>query len=129
MAPLKKPGTRSAANSRTKPFTSDVLPTPASPVINRLARKKRAPNGLYQIHSEGLALSAHVIGPDAGLDLTDVGLMEEYHTETTLSDTTANRERQTVIEQLLVEEELFAFLLAFNLQLTQQTLLVDTDTH
>ena len=74
-------------------------------------------------------MSAHVFRPNASLNLTDVGLMEEYHTETTLSDTTAYGEWQAVIEQLLVEEELFAFLLAFNLQLTQQTLLVDTDTH
>ena len=87
------------------------------------------PHDLYQIHSEGLALAAHVVGPDAGLDLTDVGLVEEHHAKTALSDTTAYGERQTVVEQLLVEEELFALFLALNLQLTQQTLLVDTDTH
>lgn len=55
--------------------------------------------------------------------------MQEHHTETALPNTATYRKGQFVIEQLLVEEELLTLILSLNLQLSQQTLLIDTDTH
>ena len=42
---------------------------------------------LNQIHSNSLALIAHILGPYTCLNLADVGLMQEHHTKATLADT------------------------------------------
>ena len=84
---------------------------------------------LYQRHTEGLALTSHVVRPDGSLNLADMTFMEQHHAETALSDTAADGKRQTIVEQLLVEIELFALLLVFEFQLTEQALLINTDTH
>ena len=55
--------------------------------------------------------------------------VEEHHAETALADTATDTQGQFVIQQLLVEIELFALLLSLDLQLAQQTLLIDADTH
>ena len=84
---------------------------------------------LYQVHTEFLALLTHIVGPDRSLDLTDMSLVEQHHAETALSDTATDTQGQFVVQQLLVEIELFALLLSLDLQLAQQTLLIDADTH
>ena len=55
--------------------------------------------------------------------------MQQHHTQTALTDTTTNTQWQLIVQQLLVEVKLLALLLAFQLQLAQQTLLIYTDTH
>ena len=55
--------------------------------------------------------------------------VEEHHAETALANTTTDAQGQFVVQQLLVEIELFTLLLTLNLQLAQQTLLIDADTH
>lgn len=55
--------------------------------------------------------------------------MQEYHTETTLTNTTTNTQGQLVMEQFLVEIQCLTLLLTLQLQLAEQRLLVDTDTH
>ncbi len=75
---------------------------------------------LNQVHAQFFAFMTHIVGPDAGLDLTDVSLVEQYHAETTLTDTATDAQRQFVVQQLLMEVECLAVFLVFNLQLTQQ---------
>ena len=58
---------------------------------------------LYQRHSYFLAFSSHFIGPDAGLNLTDVRLLEKHQAQSALAYATANRERQFAFEKLMVE--------------------------
>ena len=58
-----------------------------------------------------------------------MSLMQHYHTETALTNTTTDTQWQLVVEQLLMEEQFLAIFLALKLKLTEQTLLVDTDTH
>ena len=41
---------------------------------------------------------AHFLRPDAGLDFTDVGLVEQYHTQTALAYTAANAEGEFAVE-------------------------------
>ena len=84
---------------------------------------------LNQVHAKTFALPPHVVGPDAGLDFTDVPFVEQHHAEATLSDAAADAQRQLVVQQLLVEIELFALLLMLNLQLSEQRLLIDADAH
>lgn len=72
---------------------------------------------------------AHLIRPYTGLDLTKMSFLEEYHTQTTLTDTAAHAEGQFAVKKLLVEIQLGTILLTCNLQLTDQTLLVHTNTH
>ena len=84
---------------------------------------------LNQVHAKTFALPPHVVGPNAGLDFADMAFVQKHHAKTTLSNTTTNGEGQTVVEQLLVEIQLFAFLLMLKLQLSQQALFIDTDTH
>lgn len=55
--------------------------------------------------------------------------MKQYHAQTALADTATNAQRQLVVQELLMEVKLLSILLALQLKLTQQTLLVDTDTH
>ena len=55
--------------------------------------------------------------------------MEQYHAQTALTDTATNAQRQLVVQELLMEVKLLSILLALQLKLTQQTLLVNTDTH
>lgn len=72
---------------------------------------------------------AHLIRPYTGLDLTEMGFLEEYHTQTTLTDTAAHAEGQFTVKKFLVEIQLGTILLTGDLQLTGQTLLIHTDTH
>ena len=43
--------------------------------------------GLDEVHARFLSLLAHLLRPDASLDLTNVSLMKQYHAQTTLTDT------------------------------------------
>ncbi len=85
--------------------------------------------GLNEVHARFLSLLAHLLRPDASLDLTNVSLMKQYHAQTALTDTATNAQRQLVVQELLMEVKLLSILLALQLKLTQQTLLIDTDTH
>ena len=85
--------------------------------------------GLNEVHARFLSLLAHLLRPDASLDFTNVSLMKQYHTQTALTDTATNAQRQLVVQELLMEVKLLSILLALQLKLTQQTLLVNTDTH
>ena len=58
-----------------------------------------------------------------------MSLVQQHHTKPTLTYTATNAERQTSVEQLAMEEQLLAVFLAFKLQLSQQGLLVNTNTH
>ena len=84
---------------------------------------------LNQVHPQFLTFIPHVVRPDTCLNLSDMSLVQQHHTQTALSDTTSDREGQLVVQQLLMEIELFALFLTLYLQLTQQTLLIHTDTH
>lgn len=84
---------------------------------------------LYQWHAGLSALLTHLIGPDAGLYLSDMSLVEHYHAQAALAYATANAERQLSVEQLLMEEQLLAFFLSFKFKLAEQALLVYADTH
>ena len=75
------------------------------------------------------ALLDHLLRPKAGLDLSDMGFAQEIHAKPRLADTSADGERQFVLEQFLVEQEFFPVVGAGYLQLTQQGLLVDPDPH
>ena len=46
--------------------------------------------GLDEVHARFLSLLAHLLRPDASLDLTNVSLMKQYHTQTALTDTATN---------------------------------------
>ena len=85
--------------------------------------------GLNEVHARFLSLLAHLLRPDASLNLTNVSLMKQYHAQTALADTATNAQRQLVVQELLMEVKLLSILLALQLKLTQQTLLVNTDTH
>ena len=76
-----------------------------------------------------MALLAHILWPDARLGLTDVSLVEEHHTEAALADTTTDREWELAFEKALVEVELHAVFLASELELMEECLRIDTDTH
>ena len=84
---------------------------------------------LNKIHSHGLALRAHLVGPYTCLYLADVGLVEEHHTQAALTDTSADALWQLAVEQLLVEIELQTLFLVFDSELAQEGFLVHTDTH
>ena len=72
---------------------------------------------------------AHLIRPYTGLDLTEMSFLEEYQTQTTLTDTAAHTEGQFAIKKFLVEIQLGTILLTGDLQLAGQTLLIHTNTH
>ena len=84
---------------------------------------------LYQGHTHFFAFLTHAVGPDGGLDLADVSFVKQHHAQTTMTNTSSNAQGQAVVEQLLVEIELLTLLLTLNLELAQQTLFVNTDTH
>ena len=84
---------------------------------------------LYEIHAKLLALLAHVVRPDRGLDFSDMPLMQQHHTESALSDTASDAQGQLVAQQLLMEVQLLALFLVRQLQLPEQALLIHTDTH
>ena len=84
---------------------------------------------LYKVHTQLLTFLAHLVGPDTCLYLADVTLVQQHHTKAALAYTAADAERQFVVHQFLVEVESKSLFLAFNLQLTNQRLRVNTDTH
>ena len=69
------------------------------------------------------------LGPDRGLHLTDVCLLQEEHAETALTDTATDRGRQLARQQGFVEGQLRALHATTDLQLPQQRLRTDTDAH
>lgn len=87
------------------------------------------PYSLYQWHACLCTFLAHLTRPDTCLNLTDMSLMEHYHTETRLTDTSTYAQWEFALKKLLVEEEFLALILAFYLKLTKQSLLVNTDAH
>lgn len=76
-----------------------------------------------------MAFLSHLVGPDTGLNLTDMGLVQHHHAQAALTDTATDAQRQFVIKQLLMEVKLLAVFLPFYLQLAQQAFFVHTDTH
>ncbi len=55
--------------------------------------------------------------------------LQHHHAQSALANTATNAQWQLVVQQLLVEIELLSILLTLNLQLSQQALLVHTNTH
>lgn len=84
---------------------------------------------LDERHSSLLTFFSHIFRPDTSLNLADVRLVEQHHTETALTDTTTDTQWQLVVQELLVEIEILSIFLAFQLQLAKQALLVNTNTH
>ena len=84
---------------------------------------------LDERHPSLLTFFSHIFRPDTSLNLADVRLVEQHHTETALTDTTTDTQWQLVVQELLVEIELLSIFLAFQLQLAKQALLINTDTH
>ena len=64
--------------------------------------------GLDEVHARFHSLLAHLLRPDASLDLTNVSLMKQYHTQTALADTATNAQRQLVVQELLMEVKLLS---------------------
>ena len=85
--------------------------------------------GSDERHAKVGAFFPHVVWPDAGLDLTDMGFVEQDETEAALTDTSSDGEREFSAEQLLVEEEVLALHLSGELKLAHETLLIHTDAH
>ncbi len=84
---------------------------------------------LNKWHAQLTAFLSHAVGPDRGLNLSDMGFMEQHHAETALTDTATNGKGQLIVQQLLMEIQFLALLLMFYLELAQQGFLIDTDTH
>ena len=60
-------------------------------------------NILYQGDAGVAALTDHFVGPDAALNLADVGFAEEVHAEAALADAAADGAGEFAGEQALVE--------------------------
>ena len=75
------------------------------------------------------ALTAHAVGPDAGLGFADVGFVEEYHAQAALAYSASDREGKRTFEQAAMEEEALAVFLALQSQLALQSLGIYADTH
>ena len=84
---------------------------------------------LYQRHAELFALLSHVVWPDAGLDFSDVRFLEQNHAQSALSDATSDAQGEFVVDKLLVEIEFASLLFPGNLELAEQRLFIDADTH
>ena len=86
-------------------------------------------NCLNQRNIMRLALCAHLLRPQRRLNLADVSLTEEKHTEPRLSNAAADRLRQRAVEKAFVEIELLALLLALDKELTFKGFLIDPHAH
>ena len=75
-----------------------LLPSPKGRAIVNLTNKR-----LNQRHSSFFTLLSHIVRPDAGLDFSDMGFMQQHHAETALTYTASNAERELIIEQTLME--------------------------
>ena len=75
-----------------------LLPSPKGRAIVNLTNKR-----LNQRHSSLFTLLSHIVRPDAGLDFSDMGFMQQHHAETALTYSASNAERQLIIEQTLME--------------------------
>ena len=75
-----------------------LLPSPKGRAIVNLTNKR-----LNQRHSSLLTLLSHIVRPDAGLDFSDMGFMQQHHAETALTYSASNAERELIIEQTLME--------------------------
>ena len=84
---------------------------------------------LYQVHACFLTFAAHVFGPDAGLCLAYMGLVQKDHAQTALADTSTYAQRQGALQQTAVEVEFLAVSLALEFQLVHERILVHADTH
>src|SRR5574344_98500 len=84
---------------------------------------------LHQRHSRSLTFLDHILGPYRSLYLTDMSFMQQYHAQTTLSDTATDTQRQFTFQQLFVEIQFFSFLFSLNGELTKQGILIHTYTH
>ena len=84
---------------------------------------------LDEWHSCLFTFLSHFLWPDTCLNLTDVSLVEQYHAESALSDTTSDRERELAFEQCLVEVKFLALCLSFEFELAEKALLVNADAH
>ena len=67
--------------------------------------------------------------PDAGLYLADVSATHHKHTETRLTDTTADSEGKLVIQKHLMEGKSASFVAISKSELTVESLAVNTNTH
>ena len=75
-----------------------LLPSPKGRAIVNLTNKR-----LNQRHSSLFTFLSHIVRPDAGLDFSDMGLMQQHHAETALTYSASNAERELIIEQTLME--------------------------
>lgn len=75
------------------------------------------------------ALGAHFIRPDAGLGLSDVSLVQQYHAQAALPDTTTYAQRQSALKQAAMEIQFLAVALALKLELAEKGLLIHSHTH
>jgi hypothetical protein len=58
---------------------------------------------LYKRYGHCLAFVSHLFGPNARLDLSDVCLLEEEHTEARLTNTSSNTQGESIVQDALME--------------------------
>ena len=75
------------------------------------------------------ALLPHRFGPDTRLDFAYMGFLEIEHAQTRLTNTATYTERKCSIEQTTMEVEFFPILVSALLELSDQTLTIDSDSH
>ena len=76
-----------------------------------------------------LAGLSHSVWPDAALDLSDVSLAQQEHTQAALSDATADALRKLPGKQSAMEIEFGPLALISDLELSLKCFGVYTDTH
>ena len=76
---------------------------------------------LNQVHAQFLALLAHVLGPDAGLCLAHVALLQEYHAQAALTDTATDAQGKCAFQKTTVEIEFLAVCLSLEFQLVKES--------
>ena len=77
-----------------------------------------------QRNARFFTFTAHLVGPDAGLNLADMRLAQIKHTKARLSDAATDAQRQRALNQTAVEIKLQAIFLAALLKLAEQSLFV-----
>ena len=70
-----------------------------------------------ELNAGFVAFSPHFFGPDTALDFSDVGFSQQEHTESRLTDTSADGVWELVLEEHLVEHQFFLVFLTLELEL------------
>jgi hypothetical protein len=71
----------------------------------------------------------HILGPDRALNLTDMCLSKEEHTDSGLSNAASDGVRKLLVKNSLLERKLCALGAACLLKLALKGILINTDTH